>query len=158
MTADQQKQQITIWTDGGARGNPGPAGIGVRIIWSEPLNPESVQPIAELAEYIGETTNNQAEYRALLRGLEWLRNWLVKEAHKDPATIKLHLFTDSELMAYQIQGRYKVKNADLRPHFEQITRDLAVFAGYVITPIPRAQNQIADKLVNQAIDKAVSYA
>lgn len=141
-----------MWTDGGARGNPGPAGIGVRLMAVETADNEA-QTIAELSESIGHTTNNQAEYRALLAGLEWLTRFAIQQ-QVDLSEIRLDVYTDSELMAYQIQGRYKVKNLDLKPVYDQCTHILSKLKEYTITPIPRAKNQVADKLVNEAIDAA----
>lgn len=142
-----------IWTDGGARGNPGPAGIGVRILEIDSNNQE--QPVAELSQYLGTATNNQAEYQALIEGLRWLVDSL-ETVGQSINMVKLELYTDSELMAYQIQGRYRVKNAELRPLYDQVIGQLQVFKSYVIEPIRREKNQVADKLVNQAIDQALS--
>lgn len=131
-----------IWTDGGARGNPGPAGIGARITQND-------QVLAELSDYIGKATNNQAEYQALLRALEWLVNHI-----ESTSSYQVQVLTDSELMAYQIQGRYRVKNTDLQPIYHQVMRRLNQFSGYTIIPVSREKNQLADRLVNQAIDRA----
>ncbi len=130
---------LQVWTDGGARGNPGPAGIGVHIVTLGKV-------MADLSEYVGIKTNNQAEYLALTIGLQWLT------AHFDPSTVALELFTDSELLAYQIQGRYKVKNHDLRLLYDQAKQALEALSNHTITPIRREKNQIADRLVNEAID------
>lgn len=135
---------LTIWTDGGSRGNPGPAGIGVHIT-------ENDVTVAELSEAIGVTTNNQAEYRALALGIEWAANYCVDRGI-NPKTVKLTLFTDSELMAYQVQGRYRVKNAELKPIYDRVVQGLAAFETYTITPVRREKNQVADGLVNEALD------
>ena len=94
-------QKLVIYTDGGARGNPGPAGIGVVI-------KEGEKTIKEYGRYIGETTNNQAEYHALISAME---------SAKDLGAEEIDLNMDSELIVKQIKGEYKVKNAELAPLF-----------------------------------------
>jgi ribonuclease HI len=143
---------ITIWTDGGARSNPGPAGIGAVIAQSTP-HEQKHETLFEVSEYIGPTTNNQAEYKALVTALTKLLDYATEHGI-DPKHITLQLFTDSELMAYQVQGKYKVKNAELLPLKSEVVSKLALFAGYTITPIRREFNAAADKLVNAAIDAA----
>ena len=132
-------KKLILHTDGGARGNPGPAGIGAAL-----TTPEG-DVVAEVSRYIGETTNNQAEYRALIAGLE-----KAKEVHADSLTCYL----DSELIVKQLQGDYKIKNADLKPLVE-IVRHLAhQFKEITFTHVPRERNKHADSLVNRAIDAA----
>jgi ribonuclease HI len=147
----------TIWTDGGARNNPGPAGVGAVIATGSLTEYDAAAVVSTISEYIGQTTNNQAEYKAMIVGLEWLTNYLT-EREQPLNTVKVSLITDSELMAYQIQGRYKVKNGDLQPLHGRAISLLQAFAGYAITPVRREKNQIADKLVNQAIDSAIATA
>ena len=122
--------KIIIYCDGAARGNPGPAGAGAVL-----LN-EHGEVIAELSKYLGETTNNQAEYRALLLALE-----------------EVDIFSDSELLVRQINGEYRVKNDGLKPIFKLALSKLKVFAKYKLKYIPRAQNAHADRLANRAIDE-----
>jgi ribonuclease HI len=141
-------RNITIWTDGGSRGNPGPAGIGVHIT-------ENDATLAELAEAIGVTTNNQAEYGALVKGIDWVTQYCADQSI-NPSTVKLSIYTDSELMAYQVQGRYRVKNAELKPVYDRVMAGLQAFATHTITPVRREKNQIADGLVNKALD-ALAY-
>lgn len=129
---------LTLYTDGAARGNPGPAGAG----WVIKNDQGSV--LAESCHYLGELTNNQAEYRALLLALE--------EASKFGAET-LQLFADSELMVKQIKGEYKVKNEGLRSLFRQAVLTLSKFRGYTIHYIPREKNSEADALANKAIDE-----
>lgn len=150
-----ESKQLTIWTDGGARNNPGPAGIGAVIVSGahEMYDPETV--IHTVSEYIGQTTNNQAEYGALVAALEWVTSYVAQQ-EEAAENVHLFIFTDSELMAYQIQGRYKVKNGDLQSLYGRAITLLQPFGGYKITPIRREKNQIADKLVNQAIDAAIT--
>ncbi len=131
-------QKVIIHTDGGARGNPGPAGIGVVIA------DEEGNILKEVSEYIGETTNNQAEYKALIAGLE--------QAQELGAT-EVAIFMDSELIVKQVKQEYKVKNADLAPLFVQVWNALQSFKAYTITHVERAKNKRADALVNEALDK-----
>lgn len=128
---------LLLYTDGAARGNPGPAGAG----WV--IKSDQGEFLAENCRFLGELTNNQAEYRALLLALE--------EAQKLKGDI-LRLFADSELMVRQLKGEYKVKNEGLRPLFQQAVLTLAKFREYTIDYIPREQNSVADALANRAID------
>ena len=128
---------LYIHTDGGARGNPGPAGIGVLI------RDEAGEVVDEIAKFLGDATNNQAEYQALLVGLE---RALALGAGE------VSVASDSELLVRQIEGRYKVKNAGLKPLFIKAKDLLAQFDRYTIKPVRRELNTEADALVNQAID------
>jgi ribonuclease HI len=125
--------------DGGARGNPGPAAIGVVI--SSPGG----DVLDELAETIGEATNNVAEYLALLRGLERARTLGASE---------LEIVGDSELVARQLTGAYKVKHPAMKPLHAEALAALGGFDRWVIRTVPRAENARADELVNQALDAA----
>jgi ribonuclease HI len=131
--------KLTVNVDGGARGNPGPAAIGVVVRNDDGAVVEAV------GETIGRQTNNVAEYHALLRGLE------LASAHG--ATV-VELIGDSELVVRQIEGRYKVKNADLKPLHAKAKDMLAKFDNWEIRHVKRAQNADADALVNQALDNA----
>ncbi len=131
---------LTIYSDGGARGNPGPAGIGV-VLFDDKKN-----IVAKISRYIGETTNNQAEYQALLAGLE--------KAHEIKAT-KVKCYLDSELVVKQLNGEYKVKDQFLAQHFLKIWNLKKKFLNITFQHIPREKNKLADQLVNQAIDKAL---
>lgn len=130
------KVKATLHTDGGSRGNPGPAGIGVVIKFEDGRK-------VEHSEYIGETTNNQAEYQALVRGL--------KEALSLDVT-ELSVFMDSELIVKQVNGEYRVKNAELRPWFEQVEEVKKEFSSVSFGHVKREKNKEADKLVNKALD------
>ena len=123
--------------DGGARGNPGPAAIGAVV-----SEPDGGELLAE-GRYIGATTNNVAEYRGLLMGLELARALGATE---------VEVINDSELVARQIGGQYKVKNATLRPLFEEAMEALRGFDRWSVRNVPRAQNARADELVNEALD------
>jgi ribonuclease HI len=123
--------------DGGARGNPGPAAIGAVV-----SDAGGGELLAE-GRYIGESTNNVAEYRGLLLGLELARSLGATE---------VEVINDSELVARQIGGQYKVKNATLKPLFEQAMAELRGFDSWSVRNVPRAQNARADELVNEALD------
>jgi ribonuclease HI len=131
--------KLVLHVDGGARGNPGPAAIGVVV-----SGPDG-QPIDELSETIGEATNNVAEYRAVLKGLERAR---------ELGATELEIIGDSELVARQLSGVYKVKNPGIRPLYEQATSALRGFERWSIRTVPRAENARADALVNAALDAA----
>ncbi len=132
--------KLKIFTDGGARGNPGPAGIG-GVVYDE-----SGQVLAEISEYIGETTNNQAEYKALLATLEKAR---------ELGATEVDCYADSLLMVNQLKGQWKVKNADLQPLVVQ-AHNLKTQIGTVrYFHVPREQNTAADAQVNKAIDAVI---
>jgi len=129
---------FTIYTDGAARGNPGPAGAGWVILDSHG------ETLFKNKKYLGELTNNQAEYQALLLALEEIEK---------PSAAKLNLHADSELMVRQLKGEYKVKNEGLKPLFQKAVLTLSKFQGYTVKHIPREKNEEADKLANEAIDE-----
>ncbi|HPA25537.1 MAG TPA: ribonuclease HI family protein [bacterium] len=136
------KKKLIIFTDGGARNNPGPAGIGVAIFSAENLK----EPIAMHKKYIGETTNNQAEYQAVVLGLEEAKKFKAEE-------IEVRL--DSELVCNQITGKFKLKNPDFQDSFIKIFNLRQSFKKVNFKHIPRENNKLADKLVNQVIDENV---
>ena len=133
--------KIIIHTDGGSRGNPGKAAIGVHIASEEKL-------LFEVAEYIGIKTNNGAEYSAVVRGLEYL---VQQKQTLTPSTIEW--FSDSKLVVEQLSKRWKIKDARMR-QFAQTSWQLMEQVGgtHTFTYIPREQNKRADALVNQALD------
>jgi len=131
--------KVVVHVDGGARGNPGPAAIGAV------LSAPDGEILEETAEAIGVATNNVAEYRALLLGLERARALGADE---------VEVVGDSELVAKQVQGIYKVKHAGLRPLHRESRAALARFARWSMRSVPRAQNARADALVNAALDSA----
>jgi len=131
-------QKLIIYTDGGARGNPGPAGIGAV------LYDEKHQLVAEISEYLGVATNNQAEYRALIAAFK-------KAAELGAAELDCYL--DSELVVKQLRHEYKVKNKDLAPLFLTIHNLALSFQKITYTHVPRERNKEADKLANQAMDR-----
>ncbi len=131
--------KMTVNVDGGARGNPGPAAIGVVLRDADGAVVESV------GETIGKATNNVAEYRALLRGIE------LAAAH---GVTELELVGDSELVVRQVEGRYKVKNAGMKELHAEAVKELGRFDRWSIRHVKRAQNADADRLVNEALDNA----
>ncbi len=136
---------LEINTDGGSRGNPGPAAIGVYAA-------SNGHQVFTLSETIGETTNNVAEYTAVIRSLEAI-------AEKEIFTEKLKYILDSELIVKQITGKYKIKKAHLGELREQIVKlvnslkEKGQIKLMTFTNVPREQNKNADKLVNEALDK-----
>jgi ribonuclease HI len=129
--------RVTVNVDGGARGNPGPAAIGVVV------RDGGGEVLEEVGERIGEATNNVAEYRALLKGIE--------RAAAHGAT-ELELVGDSELVVRQVEGRYKVKNAGMKELHAEVKRALGGFDSWSIRHVRRAENADADRLVNEALD------
>jgi ribonuclease HI len=129
--------RLTVNVDGGARGNPGPAAIGVVV------RETGGEVLEEVGERIGETTNNVAEYRALLKGIELAAARGGSE---------LELVGDSELVVRQVEGRYKVKNAGMKELHEEVKRALRGFDSWSIRHVRRENNADADRLVNEALD------
>ena len=127
--------------DGGARGNPGPAAVAAVV-----TAPDGTL-LAEKGVYIGEATNNVAEYRAVLLGLELARQVGARE---------VEVVNDSELVARQIGGQYKVKHAGLKPLFIDTMRELREFDRWTVRNVRRESNERADELVNEALDKALA--
>lgn len=130
--------RVRIYTDGGARGNPGPAAVGVIIQGSD-------NKVREYSKYIGQATNNQAEYQAVILGLEKAKSLGAK---------KVDCFLDSELVVKQLGHQYKIKNKELGPFFLKIWNLSQSFKEVNFHYIPREQNEEADRLVNLALDKA----
>ncbi|MGA1862334.1 ribonuclease HI family protein [Deferribacter thermophilus] len=133
-----KKKTIKIYTDGASSGNPGPSGIGF-VIYNE-----NGEKLKEYSEYIGLATNNIAEYSALIRALEFL---------KDKENLKINIFTDSELLVKQLKGLYKVKSKNLKYLYEKVISLLSLFE-YELHHIPREENKIADNLAKKAVEYA----
>lgn len=133
----------SIHTDGGARGNPGPAGAGVVI--------ESEGKKIQLKKYLGVKTNNQAEYEALILAL----SHIITDLQDDGAVITVYCFLDSELVVKQLNGDYKVKNAGIRLLYDKVCMLSDKFHEIYFKHTPRDQNKEADLLVNKAIDENV---
>jgi ribonuclease HI len=134
-------ERLVVHVDGGARGNPGPAAIAA--VLAEPEG----EVLEEHSEAIGPATNNVAEYRALLLGIERARALGARE---------VDLVGDSELIARQVRGEYRVKDAGLRPLHAQVVEALREFDRWTIRNVPREDNARADGLVNEALDARAS--
>ena len=131
---------INAHCDGGARGNPGPAGYGAV------LADDAGNVVAELSEFLGLRTNNFAEYSGLLGCLGWALE------HEHP---RLRVVSDSELMVKQIQGKYQVKSPDLKPLYDEAKRRIGQLEGFEITHALRHKNKDADRLANEAMDRGM---
>jgi len=129
--------RLTVHVDGGARGNPGPAAIAIVV------SDEEGQVIHEASETIGRATNNVAEYRALLLGIE---------RAKQLGATEVDLVGDSELIVKQVRGEYRVKDAGLRPLHSAAQQALGDFSEWSLRHVKRERNAEADALVNQALD------
>jgi ribonuclease HI len=132
--------RLVVHVDGGSRGNPGPAAAGAV------LSTPDGDVVGEAKETIGIATNNVAEYRAVLLGLR---------AARELGATEVELVNDSELIAKQLTGAYKVKHAAMKPLYLETLDALRGFERWSIRSVPRAQNADADALVNQALDSAV---
>jgi len=133
-------EKVLIYTDGGARGNPGPAGAGAVIYRNDKL-------VASLKKYLGEATNNVAEYEALILALT--------EAKKLAAGSRVEVRMDSELIVKQMKGEYKVKDKNLKVLYAKVRELLQGFQSVEFVHVLREKNKEADELVNEAIDEAV---
>ncbi|HZD60122.1 MAG TPA: ribonuclease HI family protein [Anaerolineae bacterium] len=131
-------KRIVVYSDGAARGNPGPAGAGGQVLDS------SGNTLAEISQYLGETTNNVAEYKALIITLEHALLYAPDE---------IEVRSDSELMVKHLLGEYRVKNEGLKPLFEKVKQLLARVKKIDIKHIYRSENTRADELANKAIDE-----
>jgi ribonuclease HI len=138
--APKKSGWIAAHCDGGARGNPGPAGYGALI------QREDGTILAELSEFLGLRTNNYAEYSGLLGCLQYALD------HHHP---RLRLVSDSELMVKQIQGKYQVKSPDLKPLYEEAKRRIAKLEAFEISHALRHKNKDADRLANEAMDRGM---
>jgi len=132
-----------IRTDGGARGNPGPAALGAVI------ESEQGTVLKEVSEYIGEKTNNEAEYRAPIAALKKLKS-LIGKAEAKKAVVRV--FADSELLVKQMNGQYKIENKNMQKFFLELWNLKIDFQKVTFESVPREQNKHADRLVNEAID------
>lgn len=135
---------LSIWTDGGARGNPGPAAVGVVI------KSETGVPIASFGKALGTATNNTAEYEGVIAALDW-----VKKSQADVGTRyeRINFFLDSLLVVMQLKGKYRVKEPHLQTLLYTVRQqEQAVNIPITYTHIPREQNSEADALVNKTLD------
>jgi ribonuclease HI len=134
------RRTLRVFCDGGSRGNPGPSAIGAVV-----LDPSTDPPtqLATVSEYIGEATNNVAEYKALIAGLEAAARFGAR---------RVHVRADSLLVIEQMRGTWKIKHANMRPLAAEARRLLAPYDHVVLEHVPREQNTEADLLVNAALD------
>ena len=136
-------KKLRIYTDGGARGNPGPAGIGAVIIET---GDEKEKTIKEISNYLGKRTNNEAEYEAIIAALQQAKSLKAEE---------VEIISDSELVVKQCRGEYKVKDAELAQLFIKIWNLRQGFKKVSFNHVLRTSNKDADRLVNLAIDQAL---
>ena len=139
-SAKDSKDWISAHCDGGARGNPGPAGFGALI------QDATGNVLAELSEFLGIRTNNYAEYSGLLASLQYALD------HHHP---RLRVVSDSELMVKQIQGKYKVNSPDLKPLWQEAKNRIAQLEAFEISHALRHKNKDADRLANEAMDRGM---
>lgn len=139
-----KEKKIIIYTDGGSRGNPGPAGVGVVIA------NEKGEAIKEYSNDIGIRTNNEAEYEAVILGLQKAKQVFGKEKTKE---MEIEMRIDSELVARQLKGEYKIMEEKLFPLFIKVWNLKMDFGKITFKEIPREQNRKADRLANEAMDK-----
>ena len=130
--------KVVVHVDGGSRGNPGPAAVAAVATSADG------EPLGERNAYIGEATNNVAEYRAVLLALELAR---------ELGATEIEVVNDSELVARQIGGEYKVKHAGLKPLYAETMEKLREFDSWAVRNVRREQNVRADELVNEALDE-----
>jgi len=131
-------KKLKVYSDGGSRGNPGPAAAGV-VVYNA-----SGKVVKEYSRYLGEATNNQAEYKALIAGAK-----LAKKL----GALEVDFFLDSELIVKQLAGEYRVRDADLKPLFADLRGIVCDFEKATFTHIRREKNKEADKLVNVRLDR-----
>lgn len=145
----QLPEKFIIFTDGGSRGNPGPAAYGF-VAFNEK------KKIFSGSQYLGIATNNQAEYKGVVGALQYVLSIVLK--NKNETYPEINFFLDSKLIVEQMNGNYKIKNEDLKPLYWQI-REMILKLGGKITfdYIPREKNKEADKLVNQELDRNLSF-
>ena len=139
-----------VRTDGAARGNPGPASLGAALydLQRPDARDPAARPDAWISEYLGVQTNNVAEYTGVVRALDLARELGAEE---------VHLLLDSKLIVEQLAGRWRVKDAKLRPLWAEALRQLRMLPdGWVAAHVPRAQNSLADAMCNEAIDRVVA--
>jgi ribonuclease HI len=136
---------FTIFADGGARGNPGPAGAGAYI------TDESGKEVVSVSVFLGVRTNNYAEYEAIILGLEKLLDIIALEP-SEPVDVLVCM--DSELVIKQLRGEYKVKHPDMKTQFARVAPLISAFRKVSFKHVPREKNKDADRLANEAMDRA----
>lgn len=141
----EENLNFRIYTDGGARGNPGPAAVGI-VIEGGGVN-------KKYSQYIGETTNNEAEYRAVIIALKKLKH-LIGSEKTSIATVDFYV--DSELLAKQLNGEYKIKEKNLQNLFMELWNLKLDFGRVIFNHVLRHKNKEADQLANEALDREAS--
>jgi len=135
--------KVSIYTDGGSRGNPGPSGFGVAVY------DDSKKVIAQISKFVGIKTNNEAEYLAFLDAILW-----VKDNLNNYEISSLDFYSDSQLLVRQMQGKYKVKAPTILPLYREAVSLLSkINISYNFHEIPRELNSLADSLANRAMDQ-----
>lgn len=147
MIKKSHQKKIFIFTDGGARNNPGPAALAVVI------KDENDNLIKEYGEFLGEKTNNEAEYEAVISALKKVKHLFGKKKIKE---MEVEVKTDSELLARQLNGEYKIENANLQPLFMKIWNLKIDFGKINFRHVAREQNKRADRLVNDILNQKIS--
>jgi len=132
----EKDASLNLYIDGASKGNPGMAGAGV---W---MTNQEGKKLLGMSRYLGHKTNNEAEYWALLIGLRQAQRWRGGS---------IHIFTDSELIARQVKGIYRVKGSNLQGLHKEVMENLKAFSSFEIESIPREENREADRLANEAI-------
>jgi len=133
--------RLNLHIDGASRGNPGMAGAGV---W---MTDQQGNTLQRIGRFLGRKTNNEAEYWALLIGLREAQRW---------GKASIHIFTDSELVAKQVKGVYRVRDSNLKGLHRQVMENLKTFLSFEIESIPREENREADRLANEAIRRKIA--
>ncbi|MDO8530389.1 MAG: ribonuclease HI family protein [bacterium] len=148
-------KKVIIYTDGGSRGNPGKAAIGVVFCLPAQAGNEKEEVIKKFGEYLGDgLTNNEAEYQAVIFALKKFKAVFGKEAAK---TNEVEVRSDSELLVNQMSGRYKIENEKIQKFFIEIWNLKIDFLHVTFKAIPREQNKEADRMVNEALDAHMSH-
>jgi ribonuclease HI len=137
-------KKVVIFSDGGSRNNPGPAAGGAVVFFDETADCQA------LGKYYGTQTNNQAEYRALIDALAVVE---ARYPEKIRSEVDLEIFLDSELIVRQLNGEYQVKNEGLKDFYDQLQEKLSQYGNRSITHILRANNKLADKILNVVLDR-----
>lgn len=134
--------QFELYADGGARGNPGPAGAGAVV------RDSNGNTVLEVSKFLGHQTNNFAEYDAVISALDGLSREVAT-----PREVTVLVKLDSQLVVKQMTGEYKVKHPNIRPQYEKLVALVRLFKNVTFTHVPREQNKDADRLANQAMDR-----
>lgn len=142
--AAKNAERLIVYTDGGSRGNPGPAALGVSI------TDAAGNPVKSYGETLGKRTNNEAEYLAVISAMKKIKAMFGKEKTK---AMQLDMRADSELLVRQLNHRYKIESETVIPLFIQIWNLMLDFKQVTFTHVPREKNREADRMVNQALDR-----